>query len=75
MLNEKQGENQFCPPPEALSISIPCQETWALLQHPYKKKSGFWGVPIEISLWQQQGCHNMWIKPLNLRGLTEITVT
>lgn len=30
ILDDKQGENQFCPSPEALGTSIPCQGTWAL---------------------------------------------
>lgn len=38
------------------------------------KKRIFEGVPIGISMWQQQGCHNMWIKPLNWKGLIKITV-
>lgn len=41
ILADKQGEKQFCPSVGALGASIPCQETWALLQHPYKKKKDF----------------------------------
>lgn len=48
ILDDKQRENQFCPPMEALS-----QE--ALLEHPHRKekkrkKVDFWGDPIEISM-------------------------
>lgn len=49
ILADKQGEKQFCPSMRALGTSIPCQETWALLQHPYKKMYGFLrGFPLEF---------------------------